>query len=722
MNKKIDIALSEILIAKGLITKEALAPIMQEADSSGQGLQPILIKNGLFSAKEILGLFGEKFNLTCVDLKAIQIAKAVTDKVPAKIASYYGFMPVDMTGRVLTVAAPYPLDVKTQDEIRAQLGYDVKVALAPLNDIADALNKFYGLASETLEKIVSQSPKSVDSAFEESQSRIVDIEKLAGDASVIRLVNQIILEAWRKRATDIHIEPYRQGVSLRYRIDGVLYESNMPPEIKSLLNAIISRIKIMSNLNIVERRLPQDGRAVVKVQDQVLDLRISTLPTHFGESVVIRILPSQMLFSIEKLGLAKEDLDVFERLLQKPHGIIFVTGPTGSGKTTTLYACLSKINTKDRKIITIEDPIEYEIGGLTQIQVMPEIGLDFARGLRSCLRHDPDVMMVGEVRDLETAEIAIRVALTGHLVFSTVHTNDAASGITRLVDIGLEPYLIASSVEAFIAQRLIRMICLDCKYEDKKAPAELKEMIARDLGIKADGIKIFRGKGCPSCNYTGFFGRKAIYEILVTDDVIKDLIIKKVSSGEIKKAAVSRGMRTLRQDGWQKVVAGLTVPEEVMEVTSAENNLGLVKAMAGLYENYTGASREGASEEDAVSRHKSDNRAFMRLDKKVNLRYRTIKTQEELKSRGSKMELFSATKNISAGGLLFVSNEALPIASILELNIELPDGEPEIMCLARVVRIGERDEKNSYDAAVCFLDITGAQRGRLKKFIEGYSE
>ena len=539
-----------------------------------------------------------------------------------------------------------------------------------------------------------------------------DIEKQATDASVIKLVNQIILEAWRKRATDIHIEPYRQGLSLRYRIDGLLYDANVPGEIKNFLNAIISRIKIMSNLNIVERRLPQDGRAIVRVQDQVLDLRISTIPTPFGESLVIRILPTQMLFSLEKLGLAKSELQIFEKLVQKPHGIIFVTGPTGSGKTTTLYSCLTRINTKDRKIITIEDPIEYEMSGITQIQVMPEIGLDFARGLRSILRHDPDVIMVGEVRDFETAETAIRVALTGHLVFSSLHTNDAASGIARLQDIGVEPYLIASSVEAFIAQRLIRVICPECRFEDKQAPLELKELIAKDLRIKLEDVKIFRGKGCASCNSTGFFGRTAIYEILIVDELTKEMILKKASSDQIKRLALSRGMRTLRQDGWRKTVAGITTFEEVIRVTSAEEDVTTAKETQVLNTDYS-------KQEVIPGPEGSNKRVYRRLDNKVSVRYKVFEVENELIKRKNAVEEASATKNISAGGLLFVAHDKLDVGSILELKIQLPNSQELIECLARIVRVEELVDQKEYDIAVCFLDLTGADRIKLEKFVEG---
>ncbi len=665
----------------------------------------------MFSEKELLDILAEKLKLSCVNLKELLIDKSIITKVPLKIASYYKFIPLALRGRTLTIAVAYPLDIQTLDEIRTQLGLDLEMSLACSADVLDDLKKYYGLAADTLEKISSQSPAGNFSEQTKVQEGVEDIEKQATDASVIKLVNQIILEGWRKRATDIHIEPYRQGLSLRYRIDGLLYDANVPGEIKNFLNAIVSRIKIMSNLNIVERRLPQDGRAIVRVQDQVLDLRISTIPTPFGESLVIRILPTQMLFSLEKLGLAKSELQIFEKLVQKPHGIIFVTGPTGSGKTTTLYSCLTRINTKDRKIITIEDPIEYEMSGITQIQVMPEIGLDFARGLRSILRHDPDVIMVGEVRDFETAETAIRVALTGHLVFSSLHTNDAASGIARLQDIGVEPYLIASSVEAFIAQRLIRVICPECRFEDKNAPLELRELIAKDLGIKLEEVKIFRGKGCAHCNATGFFGRTAIYEILIVDDLTKEMILKKASSDQIKRLALSKGMRTLRQDGWKKTISGITTFEEVIRVTSAQQEDLLVKETPAQERGYTKSELPPQPEG-------SNKRIYQRLDNKVKVRYKVFETEKELIKRKEITEEISATKNISAGGLLFIAQEQLTIGAILELKIQLPSSQELVECLARVTRVEEMLEPGEYDIAVCFLDLTSADRIRLDKFVK----
>ena len=703
---KIDNILYQALIKRGLADAAALDPLVKEAENNLQPLAAAVLKHKVAQERSVLEIFSEELKIPLVDINNIGVEKAVISRVPPKIVHYYKFLPLKISGRVLTVAVAYPLDIKIQDEIRTQLGLDLEIFLASSFEIKEGLAKFYNLTSATVGDIASSIPQP-QAGPTGSQDKLEDIEKLAGDASIIKLVNQIILEAWRKRATDIHIEPYRSQVSLRYRVDGILYEENVPPEIKNFINAIISRIKIMSNLNIVERRLPQDGRAVVKVAEQVLDLRISTIPTPFGESVVIRILPTQMLFNLEKLGLSKKDQALFETFIDKPHGIIFVTGPTGSGKTTTLYTCLSKINTRDRKIITIEDPIEYEMSGVTQIQVMPEVGLDFARGLRSILRHDPDVIMVGEVRDLETAEIAIRVALTGHLVFSTLHTNDAASGITRLIDIGVEPYLVASSVEAFIAQRLVRVICPDCKYDDRQAPVELKRLLARELGLKTEDITICRGKGCANCNFTGFFGRTAIYEIITIDDAIKDLIIKKAPAGAIKKTAISRGMRTLAQDGWYKVIQGRTTPEEVMRVTSVEES-----------KDQQGSRAAGDQAVSSDAAFLNDRRVFIRLSNNINLRYKVFRNEEELFSRGFRPEEFSITQNISAGGLLFISNESLAFGSILEINVDLPVAQETVVCLARVVRASESEKKGMFDIAVCFLDLTGAQRAKLEQYIE----
>jgi len=352
---------------------------------------------------------------------------------------------------------------------------------------------------------------------------------------------------------------------LRYRIDGILYDAQVSENMRYLYPAIISRIKVMASLDIVERRIPQDGRAKVNVGDKEYELRVSVLPTLYGENVVIRILPMLMLFSMADLGMEDKDLQVLQRVLQKPHGIIFVTGPTGSGKTTTLYTCLSQLNTRERKIITIEDPVEYELRGVSQIQVNPKINLTFAGALRSILRHDPDVIMVGEVRDFETASITIQTALTGHLVFSTLHTNDSAGGVTRLIDMGIDPFLITSSVEMFIAQRLVRRICPECKKESKFDASEITTL-PQGMDIPR---AVFRGKGCPACNHTGYRGRTGIYELLVVTEPVRRMVLRKDPSDLIEAKAIELGMKPMHEDGWEKVFAGITTPEEVQRVTQA---------------------------------------------------------------------------------------------------------------------------------------------------------
>ena len=721
MTRNIDKVLAQNLIDGGLVSPEELDKVVKEAVKTSRPFFAVLIEQGLADESELLEILARELKLSFVNLRDVSIEKAVTETVPLKFASYYKFMPLKIEKRVLTVAVAYPLNVKTQDEIRTQLGFEVEMVLAVESDINDMLKIHYGLAADTINKIISRTSRK---EMEESRAEVEveDIEKLAEEESVTKLVNQIILEAYKRRATDIHIEPYRGKVRLRYRIDGVLHNAPVPPEMTHFYSSILSRMKIISNLNIIERRLPQDGRATVKVQDQKIDLRISSVPTPYAESLVIRLLPTKLLFDLEKLGLSKEDLKIFEALVKKPHGIVFVTGPTGSGKSTTLYTCLSQLNKDKTKIVTIEDPIEYEMEGATQMQVMPEIGLDFAMGLRSMLRHDPDVIMIGEVRDRETAEIAIRVALTGHLVFSTLHTNDAASGIVRLIDIGLEPYLVATSVEAFIAQRLVRSICPQCKVEDTDQPAEIKARIAKDMDLTStDQIRLFKGKGCKKCNSTGFFGRTAIYEILLVDDVIKEMILRRVSSGEIKNMAVQRGMHTLRQDGWDKVLDGITTPEEVMKLTETEDEQQEEPSsfVPVSVEEPETPPKKPAGEPNRMQKCK---RVYARLNTKVNVSYKIVTVKGKSFRPKDLKEQYSTTEGISAGGLQFISNEAISLGSILELKIDLPDADDPIVCLAKVLRVELKDEdpqtRKGFYISVCFLDISSAERVRLNKYVE----
>lgn len=565
--------LIEALLKAQLLDEAAIQAYAAEAQRTSKKLGVYLVAEGILKAQDILQALSNHLHLEVVNLKSLVVDKAVIERVPVKVASYYQFMPVALEGVKLCVAVFEPLDVRSQDDIRAHLGLDTRLVLAGPWDIEEALKKYYGLASDTIDQILTREPRQHSRYAQEDESALEDIERTSDDPSVTKLVNQIILEAFQKRATDIHIEPYRSKVRFRYRIDGVLIDANLPAEARHFLAAILSRIKIMANISITERRKPHDGSAVVRVKDQALDLRVSTIPTLHGESMVIRLLPTTTtLLNLEKLGFNPENAGKFRQLIARPHGVIFVTGPTGSGKTTTLYACLHEINDPDRKIITIEDPIEYEMEGVTQIQVNPGVEFTFASGLRSILRHDPDILMVGEVRDRETADIAIRTALTGHLVFSSLHTNDAASAVTRLVDMGVEPYLVASSVQAFVAQRLVRVICAQCREADAAPLTEIRQDIGQSLGL-ADNreVKIFKGRGCDHCNGTGYYGRTAIYEILMVDEAIRSAVLDRARVEDIQRIAVKNGMRTLRQDGWMNVIQGITTPAEVMNVTIRED-------------------------------------------------------------------------------------------------------------------------------------------------------
>jgi general secretion pathway protein E len=495
-------------------------------------------------------------------LALADIDRAVVKDVSARVANHYKVLPLGWEKGVLQVAAHPPLAWDTLDELRVVLRQEVaQVPMSP-DDIAKGLKALYGVGAETLETLSDDKPRPALPAGDASVNVLED----AQDASVIKIVNQILLEAYHSRATDIHIEPTPEALRVRMRIDGVLYDTHMADNLRHFQAAITSRIKIMAELSIAEKRLPQDGRIKVRVAGQDMDLRLSTLPTPSGESIAIRLLTSRQLLNLTHLGFDDRHLESLESLLKKPHGIIFLTGPTGSGKTTTLYAFLQKINQADKKIITLEDPIEYQMNGITQVQVQPKIGLTFGQGLRSMLRHDPDVMMVGEVRDLETAEIAIRVALTGHLVFSTLHTNDASGAVTRLKDIGVEPYLISSSVLCVIAQRLVRVICPQCK-EAVALPTEILEQFGPGA---SKNPQAFRGKGCEACKHTGFQGRTVIYEILPVTGDVRDLIVAKTPANVIRQKAGAQGMQTLRECGWEKVRRGVTTAEEVLRVTLME--------------------------------------------------------------------------------------------------------------------------------------------------------
>ena len=557
--------LGQILIKMDAISEEQLNKALAESKNTGEILGKILLRFGFVTEDQLLNALSKQLDIPYIpSLKNVNIPEDVIKTIPVKFVWHYKFMPLSLNNRVLKMAISNPLEVWPTEDIKLLLGYDTEVVLAPTNEIINSIRQYYGVGAETVQKILEK--KEPAARKEEIVSKKVkDLEKTTEDASVIRLVDQIILAAVKSRATDIHFEAYRDKAKIRCRVDGILYDMALPQDINLLYPAMVSRIKIISGLDVVEKRLPQDGRASIKVHDKDIDLRISAIPSAHGENVVIRILPSKMVFTLEELGFLKEDLEKLKKAIHIPNGIIFLVGPTGSGKTTTLYACLLEIKSSDSKIVTIEDPIEYDLEDITQIQVAPKIGLTFANCLRSILRHDPDIMMVGEVRDFETAELAIRSSLTGHLIFSTLHTNDATGGVTRLLDMKIEPFLIVSSIKAFIAQRLVRVICDKCKYEESAGDFFTKQ----DIPIE----KFYRGKGCEECRFTGYKGRTAIYELFTLDKEIQEMVLRRASNQEIKLKARKLGMRTLRESGWEKVKAGITTPEEVLRVSETEERI-----------------------------------------------------------------------------------------------------------------------------------------------------
>src|SRR5579884_6991 len=501
-----------------------------------------------------------------VDLPRLTVPAEVRNKISTKVAFQYSVLPVALEDGVLRVAVGDPFDAAMAGAVRFDARMPVEFALAPKTEIEKALKKYYGVGAETLEELGEGETMDLDLPADK------EITEDDQEASVIKFVNQIIWEAYKDRATDIHFEPQEDELRIRYRIDGILHQAPMPPQLKRFQAALISRIKVMSGMNIAEKRLPQDGRINVRIKGEEIDIRVSTVPTVYGESVSLRLLTRGKIFlSLDKLGFAPKDEVMIREIIVKPHGIFLVTGPTGSGKSTSLYAFLAAINSVHKRIITIEEPVEYELKGVNQIAVRPEIGLTFAVGLRHILRQDPNVVMVGEIRDLETAEIAIRAALTGHLVFSTLHTNDAPSAFTRLIDMGIEPFLVASSVEAVMAQRLVRNICQHCKTEQK-----VERDYLRKIGFPAADLetaKFWRGAGCEECRQLGYQGRQGIYELLILNESIRPLILNRAPASTIAAKAIDGGMRTLRTDGWNKVKAGRTTIEEVLRVTQIEEHL-----------------------------------------------------------------------------------------------------------------------------------------------------
>ncbi|MEW5767490.1 MAG: type II secretion system ATPase GspE [bacterium] len=553
--------LGEILKSEKMISDIQLKEALKESKKRNLPIGETLLQLGLITEEGLLSALSNQLGIPCIKISDDILDPSLINQIPARLVYDHKFFPIKQSNNTITLATSDPLDIYILDNIRLILGKEVEWAIASEQDITSAIKRYYGLGAETVEGMMGARDETLEVIRSEEEP--TELEDMAKDVSIIKFVNQIILEAHRMRATDIHIEPYEKELRIRYRIDGVLHEISTHQSIKLFQPAIVSRIKIMADLNIAEHRLPQDGRMKLRIKGEELDIRVSTLPTPSGESVVLRLLTrASILFGLEHLGMQPYTLRRFDSMIKRPHGIILVTGPTGSGKTTTLYAAISKINTINDNIITIEDPIEYRLPGINQIQIKPKIGFSFATGLRHILRHDPDIIMVGEIRDLETAEIAIQASLTGHLVFSTLHTNDAAGAVTRLIDMGIEPYLIASSVEGILAQRLVRVICPECKEPYLPDPVSLEET--------QPGKALYRGKGCKQCLSTGYYGRTGIFEFLLIDDEIRKLILSRTPTKIIKEQARNLGMKTLREDGWEKVAQGRTTIEEVLRVTEVE--------------------------------------------------------------------------------------------------------------------------------------------------------
>jgi len=552
----------EVLLEKGLITADQLREAMDLRKKEGVRLDRALVRLGHIAEEALLKITSEQLSMPMVDLSDVTIDVETLRSLPAKLIYRKNLVPISRQNGTLTVATSDPFDLYAFDELRLLTGLAIQPVLATEEEIAKVIKAHYGVAGDTIEEMTAGGDSDVG-IIGEASAETEDLLEMAQEASVIKLVNEVFLEAISERASDIHVEPYEKTLKIRYRIDGVLHEAAMPPQLLRFQAAIISRIKILANLNIAEKRLPQDGRIKFQVGARQIDVRVSIIPMLFGEGVVMRLLDkATVLYSLPQLGMAEDTFAVFRKLILRPHGIILVTGPTGSGKTTTLYASLQDIVSPQVKVLTVEDPVEYHLDGVNQIQVAPKIGMTFAKGLRAILRHDPDVVMIGEIRDLETAEAAIQASLTGHLVFSTLHTNDACSAVTRLLDMGVEPFLVSSTLAAAMAQRLVRTICQECK----EAYEPDREQLPPDFKL-APGAKLYRGAGCRKCRDTGFRGRTGLFELVTIDDDLREKIMGRVAAGEIIQTAVKNGLRVLREDGWMKVRAGITTPQEVMRST-----------------------------------------------------------------------------------------------------------------------------------------------------------
>ena len=557
----------EILLNRGLLDEAGLKKT-RDAQINGNNLMHTAVQLGLVDEEQALRVIGEEIGLQFVDLTEFELDLSLLKSFPQRLIHRETLFPLRQQNDYLLVATCDPFQLYPLDEISATTGWSVEPVLASRAEITKLIKTHLGVGSETVDGLLEQSDIELVDAIEHDDS---ELSQMAQEASVVRLVNEILLEAIESRASDVHIESHESGLTIRYRIDGMLQAQPTPPEINHFHAAIISRLKIMARLNIAEKRLPQDGRMKLKVSTREIDVRVSVIPMIHGEGIVMRVLDKgAMAFELQSLGMPETIYTQFRELIQLPHGIILVTGPTGSGKTTTLYSSLLEIRDVSTKIITTEDPVEYQLEGINQIQVQPKIGLTFGSSLRSILRHDPDVVLVGEIRDLETAENAIQASLTGHLVFSTLHTNDAASAFARLVDMGAESFLVASTIEAVMAQRLVRTLCPHCKKDFRPTATDLPTDFPLDQ-LNQQGGKLFHSSGCRQCRQLGYLGRTGIYELLIANDHIRRLAHDRASSWDILNAAVQNDLNTLRHDGWDKVLRGVTSVDEILRVTKSNN-------------------------------------------------------------------------------------------------------------------------------------------------------
>lgn len=560
--------LGEILVSLGVVKPEKLAEALELQNEKGGRIGEILVRLKAATLEDVSRALAEQLGLEFVaHIDPNEIDFELASKIPIAYAKKNSVLPIARTNEGILVATSEPLHLEAIEQLRLLLDAPLKLVVTTPIELIESINLAFDRATSVSED-VGEELDSIELDEADLNGEILDIIEMRGDeAPIIRYVNRLMHRAIKQRASDIHIEPFEDELSVRFRIDGVLYE--IEKRKKNLHAPIVSRIKIMAKLNIAEKRLPQDGRIRVKIAGKDIDIRVSVIPTVHGERVAMRLLDrSQVLLQLEELGLSADHLEQFNRLITKSHGIILVTGPTGSGKTTTLYAALMKLNSPDKNILTVEDPIEYQIKGIGQMQVNPKINLTFANALRSFLRQDPDIILVGEIRDTETADLAIHASLTGHLVLSTLHTNDAAGAITRLLDMGIEPFLVSSSLIGVVAQRLVRVVCPYCREPYNPLPKEIEELGLSQMQLQERSF--YRAKGCEYCMQTGYFGRTAIFEILIVTDHIRKLILERADSTTIKREAMKQGMRTLRQDGARKVASGITTSEEVLRVTQEE--------------------------------------------------------------------------------------------------------------------------------------------------------